>query len=81
MIDPADKETQSPPLEQPKRKRGRPSTGKAMTPAEKQKAYRERINDQLIKAIERAELAEAKLRKALATIEKMKKSNVAINQE
>lgn len=29
-------------LEQPKRGRGRPATGAAMTPAEKQKAYRER---------------------------------------
>ncbi len=45
MIDPADKQTQSLPLdEQPaKRKRGRPATGKAMTPAEKQRAYRERV--------------------------------------
>lgn len=44
MIDPADKLTQALPLnEQPaKRKRGRPATGKAMTPAEKQRAYRER---------------------------------------
>ena len=45
MIDPADKQTQSLPLdEQPaKRKRGRPATGAAMTPAEKQRAYRERV--------------------------------------
>lgn len=45
MIDPADKQTQALPLdEQPaKRKRGRPATGKAMTPAEKQRAYRERM--------------------------------------
>lgn len=44
MIDPADKQTQALPLdEQPvKRKRGRPVTGAAMTPAEKQRAYRER---------------------------------------
>lgn len=44
MIDPADQPTQALPLdEQPaKRKRGRPATGKAMTPAEKQRAYRER---------------------------------------
>jgi|GEM_PF-532478 len=44
MIDPVDKLTQALPLdEQPaKRKRGRPATGKAMTPAEKQRAYRER---------------------------------------
>lgn len=42
MIDPNDKQTTALPLdEQPaKRKRGRPVTGKAMTPAEKQKAYR-----------------------------------------
>ncbi|WP_417532464.1 MULTISPECIES: hypothetical protein [Pseudomonadales] len=45
MIDPADKQTQSIPLdEQPaKRKRGRPATGAAMTAAEKQRAYRERV--------------------------------------
>ena len=45
MIDPADKQTQALPLdEQPaKRKRGRPATGQAMTPAEKQRAYRERV--------------------------------------
>jgi hypothetical protein len=44
MIDPADKQTQALPLdEQPaKRKRGRPTTGAAMTAAEKQRAYRER---------------------------------------
>ncbi|OSO75006.1 hypothetical protein B6N17_001715 [Stutzerimonas stutzeri] len=44
MIDPADKQTQALPLDeqQAKRKRGRPATGKAMTPAEKQRAYRER---------------------------------------
>ncbi|MGR3611028.1 MAG: hypothetical protein ACU0BN_19535 [Sulfitobacter sp.] len=45
MIDPADQQTQALPLdEQPaKKRRGRPSTGKAMTPAEKQRAYRERM--------------------------------------
>lgn len=44
MIDTNDKATQPLPLdEQPvKRKRGRPATGTAMTPAEKQRAYRER---------------------------------------
>lgn len=47
MIDPNDKQTATLPLdEQPaKRKRGRPVTGKAMTPAEKQKAYRERLKN------------------------------------
>lgn len=43
MIDPTDKQTQAIPLEQPKRGRGRPATGAAMTPAEKQKAYRQRL--------------------------------------
>lgn len=45
MIDQAEKQTQTIPLdEQPaKRKRGRPATGQAMTPAEKQRAYRERV--------------------------------------
>lgn len=44
MIDAQDKSTQALPLDEMpiKRKRGRPSTGKAMTPAEKQRAYRER---------------------------------------
>lgn len=46
MIDPEDKQTQALPLEQPKRGRGRPATGKAMTPAEKQKAYRQRLAEQ-----------------------------------
>lgn len=45
MIDPSDQLNQALPLdEQPaKRKRGRPATGNAMTPAEKQRAYRERM--------------------------------------
>jgi len=44
MIDPTDKATQPLPLDEPsqRKRRGRPSTGKAMTPAEKQRAYRER---------------------------------------
>lgn len=42
MIDTADKQTAYLPLEQPKRGRGRPATGAALTAAEKQKAYRER---------------------------------------
>lgn len=44
MIDPADKQTQPLNLDETpaKRKRGRPATGKAMTPAEKQRAYRQR---------------------------------------
>lgn len=43
MIDPTDKQTQPLALEQPKRGRGRPATGAALTPAQKQKAYRERL--------------------------------------
>lgn len=50
MIDPADKQTAALPLEQPKRGRGRPSTGQAMTPAEKQRAYRERQKKLLAEA-------------------------------
>lgn len=42
MIDALDKQTQSLQFEPAKRGRGRPKTGKAMTPAEKQRAYRER---------------------------------------
>lgn len=51
MIDPADKNTQSLPLDTSpvKRGRGRPATGKALTPAEKQKAYRERLKEREIK--------------------------------
>lgn len=50
MIDPADKQTQALPLEQPKRGRGRPATGAALTPAQKQKAYRERQKQLLAEA-------------------------------
>lgn len=48
MIDPADQQTQALTLdEQPaKKRRGRPATGKAMSPAEKQRAYRERLKAQ-----------------------------------
>lgn len=43
MKDPHDKQTKSIALEQQKRGRGRPSSGAALTPAQKQKAYRERL--------------------------------------
>lgn len=46
MIDALDTQTHSLPLDEPKRRRGRPATGKAMTPAERQKAYRERLKSQ-----------------------------------
>ena len=44
MIDPADQQKE-------KKRRGRPATGKAMTPAEKQRAYRERAKAQQAGAI------------------------------
>lgn len=46
MIDPADKQTEAITLEPQKRGRGRPATGQAMTPAEKQRAYRQRLAEQ-----------------------------------
>ena len=52
MIDPADKQTASLPLEQPKRGRGRPVTGEALTPAQKQKAYRERLKSNVTKNVQ-----------------------------
>lgn len=59
MIDPTDKQTAALPLEeQPvKRRRGRPATGKAMTPAEKQKAYRKRMKAKQTQGID-AEIKE-----------------------
>lgn len=92
MIDPADKQTQALPLdEQPaKRKRGRPATGKAMTPAEKQRAYRERMKSRNVTenavpsellekvratAAERIEQLEQQLAAAIARAEKAEKAN------
>lgn len=43
MKDQDDKKTKELALEQPKRGRGRPANGAALTPAQKQKAYRERL--------------------------------------
>ncbi|HCF6671182.1 TPA: hypothetical protein NII70_004870 [Pseudomonas aeruginosa] len=40
MIDPTDKQTRPLPLEQPKRGRGRPATGKALSDAERARRYR-----------------------------------------
>ena len=42
MIDANDKATQALDLGEQKKRRGRPATGKAMTNAERQRAYRER---------------------------------------
>ena len=58
MIDPADKQTASLHLEQPKRGRGRPATGAALTPAQKQKAYRERLKSNVTEKESTAEEVE-----------------------
>lgn len=58
MIDPADKQKASLPLEQPKRGRGRPATGAALTPAQKQKAYRERLKSNVTEKESTAEEVE-----------------------
>ncbi|TBU73709.1 hypothetical protein [Phytopseudomonas daroniae] len=57
MIDALDKQTHALPLE-PKRGRGRPKTGQAMTAAKKQKAYRERQKAAKGKVTVNAELPE-----------------------
>lgn len=69
MIDPTEKQTQPIALEQQKRGRGRPETGAAMTPAEKQKAYRERQKA-------KQEELEREMHNAYATIQELKKGNV-----
>lgn len=79
MIDPADKQTASLPLEQTKRGRGRPKTGAALTPAQKQKAYRNRLKSNVteitVSAIDermelREQLLEALKRAELAEAER-----------
>lgn len=72
MIDPTEKQTQPIALEQQKRGRGRPETGAAMTPAEKQKAYRERQKA-------KQEELEREMHNAYATIQELKKGNVTEN--
>jgi small-conductance mechanosensitive channel len=91
MIDPADQLTKALPLDeqQAKKRRGRPATGKAMTPAEKQRAYRERLKSNvtdnmhkrvaedlradLAKALEKIEATEAKVRAEYELGEKARK--------
>lgn len=88
MIDQADKQTQALPLEQQpaKRKRGRPATGKAMTPAEKQRAYRERTKRSnvtvnanydtwLVDQAKMIQELESKLAAAIARAEEAEKAN------
>lgn len=67
MKDEADKQTQELTLDTTpvRRGRGRPSTGQALTPAEKQRKYRERQRSREI------ELAQ-QLENALAEIERLK---------
>lgn len=73
MIDALDKQTQPLPFEPAKRGRGRPKTGNAMTPAEKQRAYRERIKgnvtDNMHKGV--AEDLRVQLQKAVSENERL----------
>ena len=55
-----------------KRKPGRPATGKAMTPAEKQRAYRERQKKRETELEARVLVLEQQLENALAEIERIK---------
>ncbi|SFQ86366.1 hypothetical protein SAMN05216578_10985 [Halopseudomonas formosensis] len=55
-----------------KRKPGRPATGNAMTPAEKQRAYRERQKKREKELEARVLVLEQKLENALAEIERLK---------
>lgn len=58
-----------------KRKSGRPATGNAMTPAEKQRAYRERQKKretQLEETAKRVLVLEQQLENALVEIERLK---------
>lgn len=79
MIDPAEQQTQALPLdEQPaKRKRGRPATGKAMTPAEKQRAYRERKKGNVTETKDQAEYIE----RLLAEIDALSKETRRLRVE
>ncbi|NMY53524.1 hypothetical protein [Pseudomonas sp. WS 5011] len=58
MKDQDDKQKLEIDLEQPKRGRGRPATGAALTPAQKQKAYRERLKSNVTEKESKAEEVE-----------------------
>ena len=60
MIDTNDKTTQALDLGAEPKRRGRPSTGNAMTNAERQKAYRERMKERDSQALESAEIEQLK---------------------
>lgn len=91
MIDAQDHQTQQIPFEQPKRGRGRPSTGKAMTPAEKQKAYRDRqkaaagnvtkISPELRSWIERHDEMARKLGEATGRIQELMRQVERLEKE
>lgn len=88
MIDALDNQTQALPLEKPA-KRGRPATGKALSNADRQRAYRERqkaqrnenthrevaedLREMLAQAIQRAELAEQEVEVLKLTAENDRK--------
>lgn len=82
MIDPADQQTQALPLEEKpaKKRRGRPATGKAMTPAEKQRAYRERKKASTGNVTENKDQAEY-IERLLAEIEALSKETRRLRVE
>ena len=79
MIDHLDKQTQSLPLE-PKRGRGRPATGQALSNAERQRRYREakkkQRNENMHKDV--AEGLRAELAEALVEIELLNEKNTEL---
>lgn len=79
MIDHMDKQTQPLPLE-PKRGRGRPATGKALSNAERQRRYREaqkaQRNENIHKEV--AEDLRAQLAEALEDIELLNRKNTEL---
>jgi|GEM_PF-1969294 len=90
MIDPADKQTQSLPLDElpAKKRRGRPSTGKAMTPAEKQRAYRERqkaksgyVDPATVEEIKRMQAEITSLRAALVATDRLREENEKLKKQ
>jgi hypothetical protein len=84
MIDHTDTQTQQLPL-QTKRGRGRPKTGTALTPAEKQKAYRERHkgnvtdNSAEIEAL-KVQIEELKVALGKETAERKKRGRTIVEQ-
>ncbi|MDH0897710.1 MULTISPECIES: hypothetical protein [unclassified Pseudomonas] len=77
MIDPADSQTQPLALDEPKpaKRRGRPSTGQALSNAERQRRYRENLKAQRNEKMHQgvAEDLRAELAKAMERIEELEK--------